>query len=310
MIFTLFGLIMLSQERGYPMLLASVGMIGIGSAIFHPEASRVARAASGGRHGFAQSLFQVGGNFGTSLGPLMAAYIVAPRGQSSVLWFTGLALLAIAILTWVSRWYAAHRLAPARTAGATLAPLPRPVVIRSIIILITLLFSKVFYLASLQSYYTLYLIDNFQLSVKQSQVLLFVFLLAVAAGTVIGGPIGDRYGRRFVIWMSILGVLPFTLALPYLGLAGTVIDSVLIGLVLASAFSAIVVYAQELVPGNIGAMAGLFFGLSFGLGGLGAAALGAVADMTSLNLVYRLCAFLPMIGLLTYFLPDIRARRL
>ncbi len=310
MLFSLVGLVLLGLGGSYPMLLIAVATIGVGSAIFHPEASRVARAASGGRHGFAQSLFQVGGNFGTSLGPLMAAFIVVPNGQRSVIGFTALALVAIAILTWVSQWHIAHRAAPKRNAPAPSAPLPRSLAIRSIAILIMLLFSKVCYLSSLSSYYTFYLIQTFGASVETSQILLFVFLGAVAAGTFIGGPIGDRYGRKFVIWASILGVLPFTLALPYLNLAGTIIDTIFIGLILASAFSTIVVFAQELVPGNVGAIAGLFFGLSFGLGGIGAAVLGEVADLTSLTLVYRLCAFLPMIGLLTYFLPDLRARRL
>jgi len=311
MLFTLFGLALLAFGRGYPLLLAAVALIGVGSAIFHPEASRVARAASGGRHGFAQSLFQVGGNFGQSMGPLMAAFIVVPFGQTSVVWFTALALIAIAILTRVSQWYAARRAAAPKGAPAAALPtLPRKVVSRSIAILVVLVFSKVFYLSSLSSYYTFYLIQTFQVSVQDSQVYLFVFLGAVAAGTFAGGPLGDRFGRKFVIWGSIVGVLPFTLALPHLDLFWTAVDSVAIGLILASAFSAIVVYAQELVPGNVGAIAGLFFGLSFGLGGIGAALLGALADVTSLTFVYQVCAFLPAIGLLTYFLPNIRSRRL
>ena len=311
MLFTLFGLALLAFGRGYPLLLAAVALIGVGSAIFHPEASRVARAASGGRHGFAQSLFQVGGNFGQSMGPLMAAFIVVPFGQTSVVWFTALALIGIAILTRVSQWYAARRAAAPKGAPAAALPtLPRKVVSRSIAILVVLVFSKVFYLSSLSSYYTFYLIQTFQVSVQDSQVYLFVFLGAVAAGTFAGGPLGDRFGRKFVIWGSIVGVLPFTLALPHLDLFWTAVDSVAIGLILASAFSAIVVYAQELVPGNVGAIAGLFFGLSFGLGGIGAALLGALADVTSLTFVYQVCAFLPAIGLLTYFLPNIRSRRL
>jgi FSR family fosmidomycin resistance protein-like MFS transporter len=310
MLFTLFGLALLAFGHGYAMLLVSVAMIGVGSAIFHPEASRVARAASGGRHGFAQSLFQVGGNFGQSLGPLMAAFIVVPFGQRSVVWFTALALLAIAILTRVSQWYAARRAGPKGAAAPAASALPRKVVTRSIALLVVLVFSKVFYLSSLSSYYTFYLIQTFQVSVQDSQVYLFVFLGAAAAGTFIGGPLGDRFGRKFVIWGSIVGVLPFTLLLPHLNLFWTAIDSIAIGLILASAFSAIVVYAQELVPGNVGAIAGLFFGLSFGLGGVGAALLGALADVTSLTFVYQVCAFLPAIGLLTYFLPNIRSRRL
>ena len=309
MAFTLLGLMMLAFGDTYLALLASVSMIGIGSAVFHPEASRAARAASGGRYGFAQSLFQVGGNFGQSLGPLMAAFIVVPYGQHSVLAFTALAFVAIIILTHIARWQAAHRVA--RTAAAPQSSgLPRPVVARTMIILVVLVFSKVFYLSSLQSYYTFYLIETFNVSVQTSQIMLFIFLGAVAAGTYAGGPIGDRYGRKFVIWMSIVGVLPFTLLLPHLGFLGTALDTIAIGLVLSSAFSAIVVYAQELAPGNVGAVAGLFFGLSFGLGGIGAAALGALADLTSLTFVYQVCAFLPAIGLLTYFLPDLRSQRL
>jgi len=310
MMFTLSGLTMLALSASYPMLLASVALIGVGSAIFHPESSRVARAASGGRFGFAQSLFQVGGNFGQSLGPLMAAYIVVPFGQRSVLWFSVLAFSGAAILTKVSLWYRAHRLAPKAAAAAIASRLPRGVVSRSIAILVVLVLSKNFYLASISSYYTFYLIQTFHVSVAHSQLYLFVFLAAVAAGTFLGGPIGDRYGRKFVIWLSILGVLPFTLALPHANLEATIALSIVIGLVLASAFSAIVVYAQELVPGNVGAIAGLFFGLAFGLGGIGAALLGALADRTSLSFVYNVCGFLPAIGLLTWFLPDIRSRRL
>jgi FSR family fosmidomycin resistance protein-like MFS transporter len=308
--FTLFGLVLLAFSGSYPMLLVSVAFIGVGSAVFHPEASRAARAASGGRHGFAQSLFQVGGNFGQSLGPLMAAFIVVPHGQRSVLAFTALAFIAILLLARVAQWQIAKGVAPHKAAAVHAADgLPRAVVRRSIAILVVLLFSKTFYLASINSYYTFYLIQTFHLQVQSAQILLFVFLAAVAAGTFAGGPIGDRIGRKYVIWVSILGVLPFTLLLPHLGLVGTVIDTVAIGLILSSAFSAMVVYATELAPGNVGAIAGLFFGLSFGLGGLGAAALGLVADHTSLTFVYRLCAFLPAIGLLAYFLPDVRLKR-
>ena len=308
--FTAIGLVLLAFSTTYPMLLASVAMIGIGSAIFHPEASRVSRAASGGRFGFAQSLFQVGGNFGQSLGPLMAAFIVVPGGQKSVLGFTVLALIAILLLTRAAQWHIGHRAQQRRAAPASAKEgLPRALVVRSLVILIVLLFSKTFYLASLQSYYTFSLIQTFGVTLQNAQVLLFVFLGAVAAGTFIGGPIGDRIGRKYVIWVSILGVLPFTLLLPYLGLTGTVIDSIAIGLVLSSAFSAMVVYAQELAPGNVGAVAGLFFGLSFGLGGIGAAALGFLADKTSLTFVYQICSYLPAIGLLTYFLPDMRKRK-
>jgi MFS transporter, FSR family, fosmidomycin resistance protein len=308
MAFTLIGLAMLAFGSNYPELLAAVAMIGVGSAVFHPEATRAVRAASGGRYGFAQSLFQVGGNFGQSLGPLMAAFIVVPFGQRSVLAFTGIAFAAVLVLTHIARWHAAHSAEQMASAAPQTSELPRRVVVRTMIILVVLVFSKIFYLSSLQSYYTFYLIETFDVSVQTSQVMLFVFLGAVAAGTYAGGPIGDRYGRKFVIWMSILGVLPFTLALPHLGLVGTILDSVAVGLVLASAFPTIVVYAQELSPGNVGMIAGLFFGLSFGLGGIGAAVLGALADRTSLTFVYNVCAFLPAIGLLTYFLPDVRSR--
>jgi MFS transporter, FSR family, fosmidomycin resistance protein len=308
--FTLLGLVMLALSRSYPMLLVSVGFIGVGSAVFHPEASRAARAASGGRHGFAQSLFQVGGNFGQSLGPLMAAFIVVPGGQLSVLAFTALAFMAILLLTRVAQWQIARGVA-GRKGGVAEAHhgLSRGAVWRSIGLLVALLFSKTFYLSSINSYYTFYLIQTFHVSVQTAQVLLFVFLAAVAAGTFVGGPIGDRIGRKYVIWGSILGVLPFTLLLPHLGLVGTVIDSVAIGLVLSSAFSAMVVFATELSPSNVGAIAGLFFGLSFGLGGLGAAALGLLADRTSLTFVYHVCAYLPAIGVIAYFLPDVGGRR-
>jgi MFS transporter, FSR family, fosmidomycin resistance protein len=308
MAFTLVGLALLAFANSYPMILLSVAVIGIGSAVFHPEASRVARFASGGRHGFAQSLFQVGGNFGQSLGPLLAAFIVVPFGQHSVAGFTLLALAAIVLLTGVTRWYAARQ---ARVGKATAAPAkthPRKIVVRTLAVLIVMLFSKVVYLASLNSYYTFYLIQTFGVSIQTAQILLFVFLAAVAAGTFLGGPLVDRFGAKFVIWGSILGVLPFTLLLPHLGLVGTVIDTIAIGLILSSAFSAMIVYAQELTPGNVGGVAGLFFGLSFGLGGVGAALLGMLADKTSLTFVYQVCAFLPAIGLLGALLPSPRPK--
>jgi MFS transporter, FSR family, fosmidomycin resistance protein len=307
MAFTLVGLALLAFANTYSLILLSVAVIGIGSAVFHPEASRVARAASGGRHGFAQSLFQVGGNFGQSLGPLLAAFVVVPFGQHSVIAFTVLALIAVVLLTGVSRWYAAHRAARKHVLASTGPTHPRAVVVRTIAVLIVMLFSKVVYLASIGSYYTFYLIDTFHVSIQQAQVMLFVFLAAVAAGTFLGGPLTDRFGAKFVIWGSILGVLPFTLLLPHLGLTGTIINSIAIGLVISSAFSAMVVYAQELTPGNVGAVAGLFFGLSFGLGGIGAAMLGAIADRTSIGFVYQICAFLPAIGLLGALLPNPRA---
>jgi len=303
MAFTLIGLIGLAFADTYPLLLVAVALIGVGSAIFHPEASRVARAASGGRHGFAQSLFQVGGNFGQSTGPLLAAFVVVPFGQRSVLAFTAFALTAVVLLTAVSRWFAAHRAKPKQVEAAARPAPPRAVVVRTLAVLIILLFSKVLYLASIGSYYTFYLMGAFGVSLQTSQMMLFVFLASVAAGTFLGGPIADRIGAKFVIWGSILGVLPFTLLLPHLGLLGTAIDSIAIGLIISSAFSAIVVYAQELTPGNVGAVAGLFFGLSFGLGGIGAALLGALADRTSLTFVYHVCAFLPAVGLLAAVLP-------
>ncbi len=303
MAFTLIGLVSLALADTYPLLLVAVALIGVGSAIFHPEASRVARAASGGRHGFAQSLFQVGGNFGQSTGPLLAAFVVVPFGQRSVLAFTLFALTAVVLLTTVSRWYAAHRAKPKIVDSTPRETLPRAVVLRTLAVLIIMLFSKVLYLASIGSYYTFYLMETFGVSLQTSQLMLFVFLASVAASTFLGGPIADRIGAKYVIWGSILGVLPFTLLLPHLGLVGTAINSIAIGLIISSAFSAIVVYAQELTPGNVGAVAGLFFGLSFGLGGIGAALLGALADHTSLTFVYRVCAFLPAVGLLGAVLP-------
>ncbi|SHE55648.1 MFS transporter, FSR family, fosmidomycin resistance protein [Kaistia soli DSM 19436] len=308
---TLLGLLLLATAGHYSVILISVALIGLGSSIFHPESSRVARMASGGRHGLAQSLFQVGGNFGSAIGPLLAAFIVLPRGQGAVAWFALAALAGIIILSRVGFWYRAqHRASLGRPkAAATHVMLPRAVITRSIIILALLIFSKFFYMAALSSYYTFFLIDKFQVSIRDSQLLLFVFLGAVAVGTIAGGPIGDRFGRKFVIWFSILGVLPFTLALPHANLAWTVALSVIIGLVLSSAFSAIIVYAQELIPGKVGLVSGLFFGFAFGMGGIGAAALGELADRTSITFVFQICAFLPLIGLLTAFLPNVEPKR-
>jgi FSR family fosmidomycin resistance protein-like MFS transporter len=308
MAFTLVGIVLLAFANSYALILIAVGVIGIGSAVFHPEASRVARAASGGRHGFAQSLFQVGGNFGQSTGPLLAAFIVVPFGQISVLAFTAFAGAAVALLTYASRWHARHRAQRKHVEAAVGPTHPRRVVMRTIGALVILLFSKTLYMASIGSYYTFYLMDTFGVSLQAAQVMLFVFLAAVAAGTYLGGPIADRFGAKFVILGSIFGVLPFTLLLPQLGLVATVINSIAIGLIIASAFPAIVVYAQELTPGNVGAVAGLFFGLSFGLGGIGAALLGKIADRTSLAFVYQICAFLPAIGLLGAFLPNPRPK--
>ena len=310
---TLIGLIVLSQANSFGLLCVSAATVGVGSSIFHPEASRVARMASGGQHGFAQSLFQVGGNFGTSLGPLLAAAIIIPRGQGHILWFTGLALVGIIVLTRIGGWYQrnlARLVAKPRAAGA--AELPRlsaRQVIFALGILVVLIFSKYFYLISLTNYYTFYLMDKFAVSVQAAQVYLFVFLFAVAAGTIIGGPVGDRIGRKRVIWISILGVAPFSLALPHFGLLGTVILTVFIGLILASAFSAILVYAQELVTGNVGLIAGLFFGLAFGAAGIGSALLGRLADHTSIRYVFAVSAFFPLLGLLTAFLPEVEAKK-
>lgn len=310
---TLIGLIVLSQANSFGLLCVSAATVGIGSSIFHPEASRVARMASGGQHGFAQSLFQVGGNFGTSLGPLLAAAIIIPRGQGHILWFTGLALVGIIVLTRIGGWYQrnlARLVTKPRAAGA--AELPRLTsrqVSFALGILVVLIFSKYFYLISLTNYYTFYLMDKFAVSVQAAQVYLFVFLFAVAAGTIIGGPVGDRIGRKRVIWISILGVAPFSLALPHFGLLGTVILTVFIGLILASAFSAILVYAQELVTGNVGLIAGLFFGLAFGAAGIGSALLGRLADHTSIGYVFTVSAFFPLLGLLTAFLPEVEAKK-
>ncbi|MBV9734330.1 MAG: MFS transporter [Acidisphaera sp.] len=309
---TLVGLALLSVAPHFSVLLLAAALVGLGSAVFHPESARVARMASGGRYGLAQSVFQVGGNLGSSLGPLLAAFIVLPYGQRSVAWFSVAALLAIGVLSGVGRWYRRQGARPRsklRGVGADARMLSRRRVAFSLAILFALIFSKYFYLASLNSYYTFYLIDQFHVSVRSAQLHLFLFLGAVAAGTIIGGPVGDRFGRKYVIWGSILGVFPFTFALPYANLFWTTVLTVPIGLILASAFSAILVYAQELVPGKVGTISGLFFGLAFGMGGVGAAVLGQLADLTSIAFVYRVCAFLPLIGLLTGFLPNLERPR-
>jgi FSR family fosmidomycin resistance protein-like MFS transporter len=311
MMFTLTGLLMLAVSGHFTLVLAAAALIGIGSSVFHPESSRIARLASGGQHGLAQSLFQVGGNAGSALGPLLAALIVLPRGQRSLLWFAVAPIAAIGLLRRVGHWYA--RRMPGRSVpGHEREPhhaLSRPQVIRALALLLVLVFSKYVYMACLGTFYTFYLIETFGVSIRSAQLYLFVFLAAVAAGTVLGGPIGDRYGRKYVIWGSILGVLPFSLLLPHAGLALTGVVSAIIGLILASAFSAILVYAQELVPGRVGTISGLFFGLAFGVGGLGAAVLGMLADATSVATVYRLCAWLPALGLVTVWLPDIEPPR-
>ena len=305
---TLAGLLLLSRAASYPAMLCAVALIGIGSSVFHPESSRVARLASGGQHGLAQSIFQVGGNAGAALGPLMAAFVIASHdhhvgGQGELAWFGLAALLGMGVLTLVGSWYSGQSAARKSRTDIAGHGLTTRRVAFAMTILVVLMLSKFFYMASMGNYYTFYLISRFGLSLHNAQLCLFLFSGAFAAGTLLGGPIGDRIGRKQIIWVSILGVLPFTLALPYAGLIGTVLLSVPIGLLLASAFPAIVVYAQELMPGRVGAVSGLMFGLAFGLGGLGAAALGVLADRTSIGLVFQLCAFLPVIGLLAGFLP-------
>ena len=308
---TLIGLVLLSLARNYAMIVFSAAMVGVGSAVFHPEASRVARMASGGRYGFAQSLFQVGGNIGSAIGPLLAALIVLPRGQGAIAWFSLSALLAMMVLTRVGMWYAAHpRHSQAAVHAASGAGgFSRGRVVFCIFVLMLLTFSKNVYTSSFSSFFTFYLIDRFQLSVHDAQVQLFVFMTAIAVGTLIGGPLTDRIGRRPMIWISIVGALPFTLALPYASLFWSGVLTVVIGLLMASAFPAILVYAQELVPGRVGLVSGMFFGFAFGLGGLGAAAMGRIADATSVSFVFQLCSYLPAIGLVTWLLPNLdRAR--
>ena len=311
-LFSLAGLLVLSIAHRYPVLLLGASLLGMGSSVFHPESSRVARMASGGRHGLAQSLFQVGGNTGQALGPLAAALVVVRWGQSSLMFFALLALLSGATLWNVATWYKHHGLARLSRSAAhktKVAPLPAGSVRRGMSVLLALVFSKYVYLASLTSYFTFYLIHRFGVTVRDAQLELFAFLAAVAVGTVLGGPIGDRIGRKRVIWFSILGALPFTLALPYANLFWTGPLVVVIGLILASAFPAIVVFAQELVPGKVGMISGLFFGLAFGMGGLGAAGLGALADRIGIERVYGMCAFLPLIGLLAALLPNVEQRK-
>ncbi|MDB5256846.1 MAG: Fosmidomycin resistance protein [Chitinophagaceae bacterium] len=310
--FSLLGLVIISQTETFPMLLLSVALIGIGSSIFHPEASRIAHLASGGKRGLAQSIFQLGGNTGSSLGPLLAALIIVPFGKTSILWFTLVALLAIIILRWVGSWYAQQMLRSIekkKTSQETRPTYSRKKIIFSIGILLVLIFSKNVYIASMTSYFTFYLMDKFDLSVQTSQYYLFAFLFSIAAGTFLGGPIGDRFGRKYVIWISILGAAPFTIMLPYANLFWTGILIVPIGVILASAFSAILVYAQELIPGKVGTIAGLFFGFAFGVAGMGSAVLGKVADEHSISYVYQICSFLPLIGILTVFLPSIEKKR-
>ncbi len=307
--FTFCGLLLLSRADSFGHVLVAAACVGMGSSIFHPESSRVARLASGGRHGLAQSIFQVGGNAGTALGPLLAAAFIVPHGQSSLAWFSIAALLAMVVLGLVGRW-SAHQQRPGhRRAHAEVAAPPRALVRRTLAVLLALVFSKFFYLASINTYLIFYLQTRFGLGLRDAQLHLFVFLASVAAGTLLGGPIGDRIGRKRVIWASILGVAPFTLALPYAPLSLSAPLTAVIGFVLASAFPSIIVYAQELMPGKVGAVAGLFFGLAFGLGGIGAAALGQLADVIGIVGVYKVCAFLPLIGMLAAFLPDLHDAR-
>jgi FSR family fosmidomycin resistance protein-like MFS transporter len=309
--FSLVGLIALAHAHSYPTLLLGAGLIGVGSAVLHPESSRVARMAAGGRPGLAQALFQVGGNTGAATGPLLAAFIVLNFGQESVAWFSVAALFAMIVLAYVGNWYRAHGLERMKRLSARdreREPLPRRRVIGALSVLVALIFSKFFYTASMSSYYTFYLITEFGVSIRHAQILLFLFLTSVAVGTVLGGAVGDRFGRKAVIWGSILGVLPFTLLLPHANLFWTAVLTVPIGLILASAFPAIVVYGQELLPAQVGMVAGLFFGLAFGLGGLGAALLGQLADLTSIAFVFQICAYLPAIGLLAAFLPNLKIR--
>lgn len=307
--FTLFGILLLSRAASFPLLLVAAALIGTGSSVFHPESSRIARLASGGRHGFAQSFFQVGGNTGSALGPLFAAFLILPNGQGSLAWVGVLALLGIALLSGVGKWYSRHMRKPKAAVAAVASTLPKRQIAIAIAVLLALIFSKYFYLISLSSYYTFYLIEKFHVSTQSAQIHLFYFLGAVALGTLAGGPVGDRVGRKWVIWVSILGVLPFTLLLPYANLFWTSVLSVVIGMILASAFSAILVYAQELLPGKVGMIAGMFFGFAFGMGGIAAAVLGELADAKGIEFVYQVCAFLPLIGLLTAFLPNLHERK-
>lgn len=311
MAFTLFGLILLSTASGFVSVLVAVSLIGMGSSVFHPESSRVAHLASGGKKGLAQSIFQLGGNAGSAIGPLLAALIVVPYGQFNIIWFALAAILAIIVLLQIGKWYKEHlylkSVKPVKT-HTDLSGFSKKRIFIALGILLVLIFSKYFYMASMTSYFTFYLIDKFHLSVQQSQLYLFAFLASVAAGTMIGGPLGDRFGRKYIIWISILGAAPFTLLLPFANLFWTGILAVFIGIIISSAFSAILVYATDLVPGKVGMIAGLFFGFAFGMGGVGSAVLGWLADHTSINYVFKICAFLPLIGIITGFLPNVENR--
>jgi len=306
---SLVGLLLLAGAQSFTMLLIGAALIGIGSAVFHPESSRVARTASGGRYGMAQSFFQVGGNFGQAIGPLLAAFIIVPRGQGSIAWFAVAALLGIFILSRVGRWYEQQRRAAvARGTASSAMPLGRRHTAIILFLLMVLTFTKNIYMASISSYYTFFTMERFGLSIQSAQIMLFLFLGAIAIGTAIGGPIGDRVGSKAVIWFSILGALPFTLAMPYVDLFWTGVLSIVIGLIMASSFPAIIVMAQELVPGRVGMVAGIFFGFAFGMGGIAAAVLGVIADARGIEYVYWLCSFLPLMGLLAVLLPNLRGR--
>jgi len=312
MLFSLVGIILLAYSFGYESVLFAVALVGVGSSIFHPEASKVAYYASGGKRGLAQSIFQLGGNGGSAIGPLLVALIVAPFGLHNLLWFVIAALLGIVVLLRVGNWYKGHlilRAGSKKSAEESNLHLTKKKVIISVVILLVLIFSKYFYLASMTSYFTFYVIDKFHVTVQQSQLYLFIFLGAVAAGTLLGGSLGDKFGRKIIIWVSILGAAPFTILLPFANLFWTGILAAVIGIIIASAFSAILVYAQELLPGKIGMVSGLFFGFAFGMGGLGSALLGYLADHTSVGYVFTVCSFLPLIGIITVFLPDLRNRK-
>ena len=311
--FTLLGLVGLSMSNNFHLILISVALVGVGSSIFHPESSRMAHAAAGVQPGLAQSIFQLGGNMGSSIGPLLAAWIIVPHGQFSIIWFSLMAMLAIFILTKVGNWYKSYlvriKVRQKHVETVIKPAFPKSKIIYSVAILLVLIFSKYFYMASLTSYFTFYMINKFGVSIQASQIYLFIFLFSVAAGTLIGGPVGDRFGRKYVIWFSILGTAPFALMLPYANLFWTGVLIVPIGIILASAFSAILVYAQELIPGKVGLVAGLFFGFAFGMGGIGSALLGNLADKTSITYVFHICSFLPLIGIITGFLPNIEGSK-
>ena len=308
MLFTASGIVMLSYAASFPIILLSVILVGIGSSIFHPEASRVSYLASGGKRGLAQSIFQIGGNTGTAIGPLLIAWIVVPHGQQYIIWFIIFAIVALFVLGRIGKWYQTHLNLTAKKKAImeNLPNLSKAKVVTSIVILLVLIFSKYFYVASISSYFTFYLIDKFGLSVQDAQFHLFLFLLSVAAGTLLGGPLGDKFGRKYVIWFSVLGAAPFTLLLPFANLFWTGVLSVVIGIIISSAFPAILVYAQELLPKKLGMVSGLFYGFAFGMGGLGSALLGYLADQTSIEYVYTICAYLPLIGVIAYFLPNLK----